>query len=161
MDIHDSFSRPYHKSKNFLKCFLQLETKNIATMYATMLLRLHRKTLGELENPKKFWLTWHFTCDWPMDIVRPGKKIRKIWEPFINTFSTAKKIQFRYVVNLLHKTSIELGWVQKSSKFKHFSFAMLTLPIHTIPGGAKLGFLKKGFSEPPYCPEYSLISKGW
>ena len=78
-------------------------------------------------------------------MVRPGEKISKIKNPFVNAFSNLKKIQFRYVVNLLHKTSIDKGGVQKWSKFKIFCFDMFRLTIHTILGGGKLGFPKSVF----------------
>ena len=72
-----------------------------------------------------------------MGMVRPGEKISKIKNLFVNAFSNLKKIQFRYVVNLLHKTSIDKGGVQKWSKFKKICFLMLSLTIHTILGGGK------------------------
>ena len=82
-------------------------------------------------------------------MVRPGEKISKIKNLFVNAFSNLKKIQFRYVVNLLHKTSIDKGGVQKWSKFKIFCFVMFQLTIHTILGGGKLGFQIFGDFEPP------------
>ena len=77
-------------------------------------------------------------------MVRPGEKISKIQKLFVNAFSNLKKIQFRYVVNLLHKTSIDKGGGgSKGIQIQTFLFCHVQLDHSHHSRGWKIRISKK------------------
>ena len=84
-------------------------------------------------------------------MVRPGEKISKIQKLFVNAFSNLKKIQFRYVVNLLHKTSIDKGGGSKMIKIQKNLLSHVQLDHSHHSRGWKIRISKKYvFLNHPY-----------